>query len=62
MFTVIKVPTNSSEVRNRLDLPPDVLQARVMDGNMIVFVAETWLEDADMLDVIVDEFLSRHAA
>lgn len=58
MFTVVKQKVNSSEIRTRLDMEPDLIQAMIMNGNVVVHVVETFIEDEEMLDKIIDKTLA----
>lgn len=58
MFTVVKQKVNSSEIRTRLDMEPDLIQAMIMDGNFVVYVAETSIEEEKLLDKIIDKKLA----
>ena len=61
MFTVVKQKVNSSELRNRLNFEPDLIQARIMQGDKLVYVVEGFLDQEKLVDRIVKKELAKLA-
>jgi hypothetical protein len=59
MFTVVKQKVNSSELRNRLNLEPDLIQAKIMQGDILVHVVEAFIAQEKLLDRIVKKELAK---
>jgi hypothetical protein len=59
MYTVVKQKVNSSELRNRLNFEPDLIQARIMKGETLVWVGECWINQKRQLNRIVKEELAK---
>jgi len=55
MFTVVKQKVNSSGLRARLGMAPDLIQARIMNGNLVVDIVEGSVEQEKLVDKIVNE-------
>ena len=61
MYTVVKQKVNSSELRNRLNFEPDLIQARIMQGDILIFVAEGFLDQEKLVDCIIKKELAKLA-
>ena len=61
MFTVVKQKVNSSEIRNRLGFEPDLIQARIMKGEFVMWIGESFIEQEKLLDRIVKKELAKLA-
>jgi proline dehydrogenase len=55
MFTVVKQKVNSSGIRTRLGMAPDLIQARIMNGNLVVEIVEGSVEQETLVDKIINE-------
>jgi hypothetical protein len=59
MYTVVKTKVNSTDLRTRLGLEPDLIQARIMKGNILMWVGEVVIENEKRLDRIVKKELAK---
>jgi hypothetical protein len=59
MYTVVKQKVNSTDLRTRLGLEPDLIQARIMKGNILMWVGEVVIENEKRLDRIVKKELAK---
>ena len=59
MYTVVKQKVNSTDLRTRLGLEPDLIQARIMKGNILMWVGEVVIENERRLDRIVKKELAK---
>ena len=59
MYTVVKTKVNSTDLRTRLGLEPDLIQARIMKGNFLMWVGEVVIENEKRLDRIVKKELAK---
>jgi hypothetical protein len=59
IFTVIKKQVNSSELRERIGLTPDCVQARIMKGMEVMWVAETVIGNEKKLNRLVKQELKK---
>ena len=55
MFTVVKQKVNSSGLRTRLGMAPDLIQAKIMKGDFVIEVVEGFIEQEKFVDKIVKE-------
>jgi hypothetical protein len=59
MYTVVKQKVNSTDLRTRLGLEPDLIQARIMKGNILMWVGEVVIDNEKRLDRIVKKELAK---
>lgn len=59
IFTVIKKHVNSSELRERIGLTPDRIQARIMKGMEVMWMAETVIGNEKKLNRLVKQELKK---
>lgn len=59
MYTVVKQKVNSTDLRTRLGLEPDLIQARIMKDNILMWVGEVVIENEKRLDRIVKKELAK---
>jgi hypothetical protein len=59
MYTVVKQKVNSTDLRTRLGLEPDLIQTRIMKGNILMWVGEVVIENEKRLDRIVKKELAK---
>jgi hypothetical protein len=59
MYTVVKQKVNSTDLRTRLGLEPDLIQARIMKGNFLMWVGEVVIKNEKRLDRIVKKELAK---
>jgi hypothetical protein len=59
MYTVVKQKVNSTDLRTRLGLEPDLIQARIMKGNILMWVGEVVIENEKRLDRILKKELAK---
>lgn len=62
MYTIVKQKINSSELRTRLELEPDRIQARIMKGDFVMWVGESLIEGEKRLDRIAKKELAKLTA
>jgi hypothetical protein len=59
MYTVVKQKVNSTDLRTRLGLEPDLIQACIMKDNILMWVGEVVIENEKRLDRIVKKELAK---
>jgi hypothetical protein len=61
MYTVVKKKVNSSDLRTRLGFEPDLIQASIMKGNILVHVVEGFINQEKQVDRIIKKELAKLA-
>lgn len=55
MYTVVKQKVNSSNLRARLGMAPDLIQVSIMNGGVVIEIVEGSIEQESFVDKIVQK-------
>lgn len=55
MYTVVKQKVNSSNLRARLGMAPDLIQVSIMNGSVVIEIVEGSIEQEVLVDKIVQK-------
>jgi hypothetical protein len=55
MYTVVKQKVNSSDLRARLGMAPDLIQVSIMNGGVVIEIVEGSIEQESFVDKIVEK-------